>query len=76
MTLWVTREGQNVTIHGNVNLRADVRDSRVTEWAVTEHAAHVRHFWSQLGREIDAAEAEARPAEVDAVDAGPGPSRI
>jgi hypothetical protein len=53
-----------------------VRDSRVTEWAVTEHAAHVRHFWSQLGREIDAAEAEARPAEVDAVDAGPGPSRI
>ena len=76
MTLWVSRDGQNVTIHGNVNLKVAVDDSRVTEWAVTEHAAHVKYFWSQLGREIEAAEAEARPVEIDAVDAGPGPSRI
>jgi len=76
MTLWVSRDGQDVTIHGTSNLRADVRDSRVQEWAVTEHAGHMKHFWSQLGREIEAADAEATPVHPDVVDAGPGPSRI
>jgi hypothetical protein len=72
MTLWVTRDGQNVTIHGNVNLKADVRDSRVQDWSVTEHAVHVKGFWGQLGREIDAAEAEARPAGGFAGPSGDG----
>lgn len=71
MTLWTTRDGQKVTIHGNVNLNVDVRESKVTEFGVTEHASHMKHFWSQLGREIEAAEAEAAAA----ADAA-GPSRL
>ena len=56
MTLWVSRDGEKVTIHGNTNLDVRVQDSRVSEFAVREHYAHLRHFWGQLGAQIEEAE--------------------
>ena len=65
MTLWVSRDGQQVTIHGNVNLDVKVEKSRVDQFSVTEHQVHLRHFWGQLGALIEEAEAEARAAAED-----------
>lgn len=59
MTLWVSRDGQTVAIHGNTNLTAKIEGSKVSEFAVTEHAAHLRYFHTQLGSMLDEAEAEA-----------------
>jgi hypothetical protein len=56
MTLWMNRDGQTVTIHGNIGLRVSVYDSRVSEWSVSEHVSHLRHFWGELGRMLDEAE--------------------
>jgi hypothetical protein len=56
LTLWVSRDGQAVTIHGNVGLDVKVESSQVREYSVTEHYAHLRSFWSSLGRELDEAE--------------------
>lgn len=56
MTLWVSRDGQTVAIHGNINLNVDIQGSRVREYAITEEAAHLRHFWGQLGHALDEAE--------------------
>jgi hypothetical protein len=56
MTLHVTRDGAKVTIHGNTGLRVAMRESRVTEFAITEDTAHLRSFWGQLGRALDEAE--------------------
>jgi hypothetical protein len=60
MTLWVNRDGQTVTIHGNLGLGVNVENSRVREFTVTEQAGHLRGFWSDLGRQLDEAE---KPAE-------------
>lgn len=56
MTLWVSRDGQKVTIHGNNGLDVKVEDSRVASYAVTEHWGHLRHFWGQLGAVLEEAE--------------------
>ena len=60
MTLWANRDGQAVTIHGNIGLDVKIADSRVAEYVINENAAHVRGFWSSLGRLLDEAEEEAR----------------
>jgi len=66
MTLWASRDGQTVTIHGNTGLGAVVRDSRVAEFSVSEHVLqHLKHFWGQLGVLIEQAEAESRAAAED-----------
>ena len=69
MTLWASREGQKVTIHGNINLDVQIKGSRVAEFAVTEDAQHVKLLWGSLGRFIEEAEAE-RAAEVPAGTGG------
>jgi len=54
MTLWATRDARQVKVsctYGPV------------EFAVTEDAQHLRHFWGQLGRLLD--EAEKPAAEED-----------
>jgi hypothetical protein len=58
MTLHVTRDGQKVTIHGNLGLGLDLRDSKVFEFTVDEHFMHLRSFWGQLGGALDEAERE------------------
>ena len=60
MTLWVSRDGQTVAIHGNINLDVKIKNSRVDEYIITEEAPHLRHFWGQLGHALDEAE---KPAE-------------
>lgn len=59
MTLWAARDGQKITIHGNIHLDVKVQDGRVQEFAVTEDASHVKHFWGQLGTLIEQAETAA-----------------
>lgn len=66
MTLWANRDGQAVTIHGNIGLNVDVQDSRVAQYSISENAGHVRGFWSQLGKLLDEAEQEAKEAANDA----------
>ena len=63
MTLWASRDGQKVAIHGNIGLDVRVLNGRVAEYAVNEDAAHVRSFWSQLGQLLDQVEADQK-AEV------------
>jgi hypothetical protein len=63
MTLWVTRDGQSVTIHGNIGLDVNIAASAVREFAVTEHAAHLRHFHGELGKVLDEAEQPATEVE-------------
>jgi hypothetical protein len=58
MTLWASRDGQKVTIHGNNGLDVKVQDSRVQEFGVTEDAQHVQHFWGQLGELLEQAKQE------------------
>ena len=69
MTLWASRDGQKVTIHGNINLDVKIQGSRVAEFAVTEDAQHVKHLWGSLGTLIEQAEAERAPQPVH--EAGP-----
>jgi hypothetical protein len=59
MTLWVSRDGQDLTIHGNTGLDVEVKASRVAGFGVTEDAVHLRHFHGELGVRLDEAEAEA-----------------
>lgn len=61
MTLRASRDGQKITIHGNANLDVAVTAGRVTWFAVTEDAAHVKHFWGQLGVLLEQAEAALEP---------------
>ncbi len=56
MTLWVSRDEQTITIHGNIGLHVAIENSSVREFAVSEHAGHLRHFHSQLGQILDEAE--------------------
>ena len=64
MTLWINRDGQNVSIHGNVNLAVTIADSRVSEFSITEHASHLRYFHDQLGKILAEAETERTVADV------------
>ena len=58
MTLWANRDGQAVTIHGNIGLSVTVRNGQVAQYEISENAAHVRGFWGQLGKLLDEVEAE------------------
>lgn len=60
MTLHATRNGQRITIHGNLGLDLAVRDGQVSDFHVTDPGGleHYRHFWGQLGRLIEEADAE------------------
>jgi hypothetical protein len=69
MTLWVGRDGQVITIHGNVGLNVKIQDSWVAEYSVSEHYAHLRHFWGQLGDALNEAE-QAATAEVHEAEPG------
>lgn len=62
MTLWASRDGQAVKIHGNIGLDVKIQNSGVAEYTINENAAHVRGFWSHLGRLLDEAEKEAAEA--------------
>jgi hypothetical protein len=61
MTLHATREGSNIVVHGNTGVEVLVKDSHVQHVHITEHYQHVRYFWSQLGKLIEEADAEAKP---------------
>lgn len=60
MTLWASRDGQAVTIHGNIGLGVKIEASRVAEYTISEDAGHLRSFWGSLGKLLEEAEAEAR----------------
>ena len=60
MTLWANRDGQAVTIHGNIGLDVSIQNGHVAQYSISEHAAHVRSFWGQLGRILDEAEQAAK----------------
>jgi hypothetical protein len=70
MTLWVTRDGQEVTIHGNVGLDVKIEKSQVHNFTVSEHAAHLHHFWGELGRHLEEAGAEIRAQTATETAAG------
>jgi len=56
--LGATRDGQAITIHGNTHLRAEVADSQVRSFSVTEDARHVEGFAAALAELVAAAKAE------------------
>lgn len=58
MTLHATRDGQNVTIHGNTGVEVLVQNSHLTHVQITEYAQDVRHFHTTLGKLLDEADAE------------------
>ena len=59
MTLYVAREGQKITIHGNNGLGVRIQDSRVAGFTVDEDLNMMRSLWGSLGSAIEQAEAEA-----------------
>jgi hypothetical protein len=65
VTLWANRDGQAVTIHGNIGLSVTVQGGQVAQYTISEDAAHVRSFWGQLGKLLDEAETE-KQASVNA----------
>jgi hypothetical protein len=65
MTLHATREGQKVTIHGNIGVDLKVASSHVSEVTITEEAQHVRNFHTQLGQILDEADAERAQPEAE-----------
>lgn len=70
MTLWASREGDKITLHGNIHLDVKIQDSRVAEWAVTEDVGHVRSFWGSLGTLVNEAEKDEAADEVAELEAG------
>ena len=59
MTLWASREGQQITIHGNVGLSIKVENGRVENgFTVSEDLGQMRALWGSLGTLIAQAEAE------------------
>ena len=72
MTLWVTRDGQKIVIHGNVNLSVRMEHGQVHEWSVHEHYMHLKHFAGTLLEQIKEAEHEAEEAAKPAAEAEPG----
>ena len=63
MTLWLTREGVNVTIHGNTGVEVLVENSQLRKAEITEHYQHMKYFWSQLGDVIKQAEDEEKAVQ-------------
>ena len=59
MTLWASRDGQAVTIHGNLGLGVKIQDSRVGEYTIDEGIGQMRALWGSLGKLIEEADAEA-----------------
>jgi hypothetical protein len=47
VTLWANRDGNQVTVHAT---------SGAVAVAITEHPSHLRHFWGELGRHLEAVE--------------------
>lgn len=68
MTLWVTRDGQKIVIHGNVNLSVRMEHGQVHEWSVHEHYMHLKHFAGTLLEQIKEAEHEAEEAAKPAAE--------
>jgi len=58
MTLFATRDGQNIKIHGNVGIDASIENSHFQEVTVTENAQHAEYFHKQLGDLLAEAKAE------------------
>lgn len=58
MTLHATREGKNITVHGNTGVTVLVENSHVQHARITENHQHVKYFHAQLGKLLDEAEAE------------------
>ena len=58
MTLHATRDGQNITIHGNTGVNVLIENSRLTRTEITENAQHVEYFCEQLTRLLNEAQAE------------------
>jgi hypothetical protein len=56
VTLHATRDGENITIHGNTGVHVLVENSHLAKASITEHAHHVRYFHAELGKLLDAAE--------------------
>lgn len=73
MTLHATRQGSEITVHGNINAEVLIKDSRVQHIKITEHFQHVRSFWSQLGRLIEEADEEDRARQPAEEDRAPAP---
>jgi len=61
MTMWASRDGQKISIHGNLGLDVEIRNGAVTQFTVTDPsgAPHLKSLWGQLGKLIEEAEAEA-----------------
>lgn len=58
MTLHASRDGQKITVHGNTGVDVTVKNSQLSEVAITEQAQHVEWFHKQLGDLIAEAKAE------------------
>jgi hypothetical protein len=58
MTLHASRSGQQVTVHGNLGVDLEVRNSQVTAVHITEQAQHAEYFHKQLGDLLAEAKAE------------------
>ena len=58
MTLHATRDGQKITVHGNVGTEVLVQGGHVQHVRITENAQHVRFFHDQIGKLLDAADEE------------------
>jgi hypothetical protein len=60
VTLWVSRKGARLEL---------ACTSGALEVRVNEDPGHLRHFWSELGRQLDALEHEKMHAAADAARA-------
>jgi len=58
MTLQATREGRNITIHGNTGVEVLVQRSMLSYVKITEDFKHIKYFHTQLGILLSKAEAE------------------
>lgn len=58
MTLWASREGQKIAIHGNAGLSVKVENDRETGFTVSDDLGPMRALWGSLGTLIAQAEAE------------------
>lgn len=72
MTMYATREGQKISIHGNLGLDVKVHNGQVSEFHVSDPAGleHVRSLWGSLGRLLG--EADAEREQESSVAQGPG----
>lgn len=65
MTMHATRDGQSITVNGNIGTEVHVKDGRVNFVRITEDAQHVRFFWNELGKLLDAADEEREVAHAE-----------